>query len=122
VCVKAFLYTANSLIAFLNQKTDLWVIFFNSYLLFIKDIFLETLNENKPAKRKDNSEDFLTRCILKLKPLDGQEAEKNLMFTIVHPLIIDARVDEQTRAFADGKAAVAERVKLLKERLQQQNV
>lgn len=83
---------------------------------------METLNENKPAKRKDNSEDFLTRCILKLKPLDGQEAEKNLMFTIVHPLIIDARVDEQTRAFADGKAAVAERVKLLKERLQQQNV
>ncbi len=83
---------------------------------------METMNENKPTKRKDNSEDFLTRCILKLKPLEGQEAETNLMFTIVHPLIIDSRVEEQTRAFVDGKAAVVERVKLLKERLQQQNV
>jgi hypothetical protein len=56
--------------------------------IFLQDIFLETLNEQKPQKRRDNSEDFLTRCVLSLRPHEGQQSpEKNLQFRIVHPLV-----------------------------------
>ena len=38
------------------------------------------------------------------------------MFTIVHPLIVDKRVEEQTKVLDEGKEAVVQRVKLLKDR------
>jgi hypothetical protein len=38
------------------------------------------------------------------------------MFTIINPLILDKRVDEQTKVVSEGKEAVVQRVKLLKNR------
>ena len=91
------------------------------------------MSENKP-KRKDGSEDFLTRlkiinlkflkafilkffysrCILKLRPLSGSISEPNLTFSVIHPLIVDNRVEEQTKAFSSGRDDVLQRVENLK--------
>lgn len=77
------------------------------------NIFLETLNENKP-KRRDNSEEFLSRCILHLQPLEGESLEPNLSFSIIHPLILDRRVGEQEKALKEGREAIRKSVAILK--------
>lgn len=71
---------------------------------------LEALNEQRPMKRKDKDETFITRCILKVegKNFKGQE------FSIIHPTVLDKRVDEQNKVITEGRKIISERVSMLK--------
>jgi len=71
---------------------------------------LQALHEQRPMKRRDKDETFITRCILKVegKNLKGQE------FSIIHPTVSDKRVDEQNKVITEGRKIISERVNMLK--------
>lgn len=71
---------------------------------------LQALHEQRPLKRNDKDETFITRCVLKVegKNFTGQE------FSIIHPVVSDKRVDEQNKVITEGRKIISERVSMLK--------
>lgn len=76
------------------------------------EVILEVVREMKP-KRKDGS-GFVTRAMLYCLPNQVASMPKYYHFSIIHPLIDDPRVEEQTKIQQEGKELILKNVEKLR--------